>query len=52
MNLITIDYKELRRLIQQEALLKEDVAKLEDELEELKIENHYLKLERGVFDNE
>lgn len=36
MEQILISYEEFRRLVQQEALLNERVAQLEDELSELK----------------
>ncbi|UXR77663.1 hypothetical protein [Staphylococcus sp. IVB6227] len=43
MDLVTIDYLELKRLITAEARYKEVIAQLEDELQDVKIELNELK---------
>lgn len=43
MDFVTIDYLELKRLITAEARYKEEIAQLEDELQDLRIENNRLK---------
>ncbi|UXR68996.1 hypothetical protein MUA26_07550 [Staphylococcus sp. IVB6246] len=43
MDLVTIDYLELKRLITIEVRYKEEIAQLEDELQDVKIELNELK---------